>query len=115
MRILLLVGLLLWGYGEAATYTEAQRLKIWKALDAAEVQATKTADLTYPISCIPLGQPEPTRATIDANSELMQSLTEKLQNAILKKYKLSKKQFRALQLEGFKKHWPQIEYAPPGC
>jgi hypothetical protein len=115
MRKLLLLGLMMWGAASAATYTEAQRLMIWRASDAAQVKAMKAADLAYPISCIPAGQPEPTKATFDGNGEMNNALNEKYKAAILKKYKLSEKAFLDIAVEGYNKHWPQIVYSPPGC
>ena len=115
MRRLLLLGLLLTGMARTATYSEAQRLQIWKALDAAEVRAMKGAEVAYPISCIPAGQPEPSNATLRSNAEMNQNLRDKYEGAVIRKYKVTDRQIGALLIEAEKKHWPQISYRPPGC
>ena len=110
MKKLLMIAALLLGTGQAMTYSEAQRLKIWILLDAADVKALKVANGTYNV-CVP----DPSDAVMKANADLLERKTDEFEKIVIKKYKLTPQQVYDLYGEGSRKHWPQIEYNPPGC
>lgn len=110
MRNLLMLGLLLGGTAAAVTYTEAQRLQIWKLLDAADVKALKFANGKYNV-CVP----DPSDDLMRLNADLLDRKTDEFEKVIIKKYKMTDQQVYDLYGEGSRKHWPQIPYSPPGC
>ena len=109
MRTLLMLGLMLWGGAAAMTYTETQRLQIWKELSAVDAKAVRVADATYPEGC------NATVTQMNKHAALSNRLAEQWAQVVVKKYKLTRKQRDDVLWEGAEKHWPEAAYPPPSC
>ena len=109
MRLLMLAAALAWGSAGAVTYSESQRLTIWKALDANNLRSEQAADLAYPEGC------NASVERMNQHARYSAKLVAQGETAIFKKYKLTKKQYLDISFEGDDKGWPHLPYTKPGC
>jgi hypothetical protein len=83
---------------------------IWKAIEAADVKALKLASEGYDACAHDVPY-----AVMQANIELLDKKNHEFERAVIQEYKLTDRQVSDLYAEGSQKHWPQIDYNPPGC
>lgn len=110
MQTLLVLGLLMGGMAGASRLTEAQRLTVWKTLDAADVRTSKLVNATYNV-CVPHAP----QAVLQANAALLDRKTRQFEKAVMQTYHLTERQLDGIYIEGTKKHWPQRPDITPGC
>ena len=109
MKLLMLAMALAWGSAGAVTYSESQRLTIWKALDALDVQSEQAADRAFPEGC------NASVEQMNRHAKLSAKLVDKGMKALFKKYKLTDNQYLDISSEGDDKGWPHMPYTKPGC
>ncbi|WP_456829515.1 hypothetical protein [Deinococcus sp. UYEF24] len=109
MKLLMLAAALAWASAGAVTYSESQRLTIWKAFDALYVRSEQAADSAHPEGC------DASVEQMNRHAKLSAKLVDQGMAVLFKKYKLTKDQYLDISFEGDDKGWPHLPYTKPGC